>query len=278
MASSPQRPSFFRRLAAGAWHVPHALVVFVRTPSLWPLGLPAGLVAGLLAHLGVVAGAFLVPRVEPLVTPAPGSAAPALDIAFTLTLWLGGLGSGALLGFACGLCLVAPLLDLLPGRRDLEETSGALPGRGRRMLQSARGSFTLLAVSALVVPASLAPLTGPFLGALLAAASLGARGMAAALVRRGLGMRARLAWFRAWLPETTGLGLAALVVLLLPGANFVLAPMLWIGGAELVHEIGELTSPRDDGGDEARLLPEAGSDDGVAESNDAAPGSPEATS
>jgi uncharacterized protein involved in cysteine biosynthesis len=102
-----------------------------------------------------------------------------------------------------------------------------------------KGSLLLLAVSALTIPASLAPLTGPFLGVVLAGGLLGARGMASALVRRGLGLRARLGWFRTWLPETTGFGFAALVVLLVPGLNFLLAPALWIGGTDLVSEITE---------------------------------------
>jgi len=241
MAPLPRRPAFVRRLAAGAWHLPHALMVFVRTPSYWGLGLPAALLAGFFVYLGAVGGAFLVPKVEPFLAPASGSVAPWLDIAFTLTLWLGGLGSGALLGFACGLALVAPLLDLLSRRRDAGVPPEHLPGRRRLVLESMRGSLVLLGISALAIPASLAPLTGPFLGVVLAAALLGARGMASALVRRGLGFRARLAWFRTWLTETAGLGFAALVVLLVPGLNLLLAPALWIGGTDLVRDIDEWT-------------------------------------
>lgn len=239
MASSLSRPSMLRRLAAGAWHVPHGLIVFVRNPGLWTLGFPAALVTGVFIHLGVVAGSFVIPWVEPIATPAAGAVAPGLDIAFTLTLWLGGLGSGALLGFALGLVLVFPLLDQMASRREPGLETGGPVRPGRRLVESAKGSLLLLAVSALVVPASLAPLTGPFLGAVIAASLLGARGMGSALVRRGLGFGARLAWFRAWLTETAGLGLAALVVLLVPGLNLLLAPILWIGGTDLVREIEE---------------------------------------
>jgi uncharacterized protein involved in cysteine biosynthesis len=239
------RPGLLRRLGAGAWHVFSGFWFLVRHPDLWPLAaLPA-----LLALLGIVGGlmlgAYSLRFLETAVLPAPGRLPALLSLFLLLALWVGTLGSGALLGLGLALLLSAPVLDRL-SRRVEEKVRVVLPdGRGWKweMAQSVRATLYFLVSVPLVLLLSLIPLVGSAIGLLWAAHALSVQETDMALARRGLDFRGRLRWHRRYLAESLGFGAAGLIFLL--PASFVLGPVLVVGATLMVLEIDEDLVPPD---------------------------------
>jgi uncharacterized protein involved in cysteine biosynthesis len=107
------------------------------------------------------------------------------------------------------------------------------------LLQSFKGALYFLGAAPGVLLLSLIPLVGPPLGILWGAHALALQQTDVPLARRGMGFSARRAWHRRWRAESLGFGLAGLVTLLVPLANFLLAPALAVGGTLLVLELEE---------------------------------------
>jgi uncharacterized protein involved in cysteine biosynthesis len=233
----PDRPGLLRRLAAGAWHVPAGFVLLARHPRLWPLALLPVAAAFVLVMAGAVAGAFAVPRLQSLVLPEPGRGPEWLVLLAMIGLWVGTVCAGMAFGLAIALFLTAPLLDLLSARVE-GLLRGEVPGRSRgfgwEVLQALRGAVYFLAAAPLIFAVSLIPIAGPVLGAVWAGRALAFQLTDGPLTRRGLAFRDKRAWHRAWRAESQGFGLAGVVTLLVPLANFLLAPALAAGGTLLV--------------------------------------------
>jgi uncharacterized protein involved in cysteine biosynthesis len=231
------RPAaFLRRAAAGAWQVPAAFLFLVRRPRTWPAALmpavaaAAAMVAG--AALGAVLGAWLEPAfTERLATPR--WTVPALAFGFRVAAVLGGV----LLGFATALGLAAPLLDRLSRLVEADVRGQVLDrGAGLRweIAQSVRGAGYFLVRAPFIFAVGLVPFVGPPLSALWAAHALAFQNTDPALGRQGLGFEARRAWHRAHRAESLGLGLATLVLILVPCAGLLVAPALVTAGTRLV--------------------------------------------
>ena len=113
---SAARPAGWRRVAAGAWHVPAGFFFLLRSPPLWPLAaLPAALAIAL-STLGLGASWYYVPRVLIAFGPARETVCDFVSLAAAIILGLGALVTGAMLGLGLALLLTAPLLDLLSQR------------------------------------------------------------------------------------------------------------------------------------------------------------------
>jgi CysZ protein len=110
-------------------------------------------------------------------------------------------------------------------------------------LASFQGSLYFLAAAPGVFVLGLVPLAGPALATLCGAHALTVRLTAEPLGRRGLGFRARRAWYKDWRAESLGFGLAGLITLVVPVANLLLGPALTIGGTLLVRDLEALTPP-----------------------------------
>jgi uncharacterized protein involved in cysteine biosynthesis len=148
--------------------------------------------------------------------------------------------AGMAFGLAVALFLTAPLLDLLSARVE-SLLRGEAPSRSRGLgweaLQALKGAVYFLAAAPFVFVVSLVPIVGPVLGAVWAARALAFQLTDGPLTRRGLAFRDRRAWHRLWRAESQGFGLAGLVTLLVPLANFLLAPALVAGGTLLVMDL-----------------------------------------
>jgi CysZ protein len=242
VSDSLGRPGLLRRIAAGAWHVPGGLAFLLRRPRLWPLALlPAVLAAALLCG-GLVLALFALGPVESALAPAPGQAPEWLRFLLTLAIWLATLTAGIVLGFALALALAAPVLDQLSRRVEaliLGTVTDATRGLGWEAAQSLRSGLYFVLRAPGIFLLGLVPLAGPALAALWGAHALALQQTEGPLTRRGLDFRARRDWLREWRPESLGFGLAGLVVLLVPLANFCLAPALAVGATRLVLELDE---------------------------------------
>jgi CysZ protein len=245
----PRRPGFPRRAAAGAWHVPAGFAYLVRHPRLWPFAaLPAAL-ACLLVFLGAVLGVFLGRWVETALSPAPGRVPVWLDLLLSLLLWTAAVGAGIFLGLGIALLLAAPLLDQLS--RQVEAQAGGTGGESGRGLrweigQSLRGALYFLVAAPGVFVLGFIPVVGPLLSVMWGARAVAFQMTDPALTRRGLSFREKRRWHREWLPESQGFGLAGMLGLLVPFANFVLAPALVAGGTLLVlslEDVGRDAAP-----------------------------------
>jgi len=236
----PERPGLLRRLAAGAWHVPAGFALLARRPRLWPLALLPVAAVFVLVVAGAVAAAFAVPHLQALLLPEPGRGPEWLVLPAMLGLWVGTVCAGMAFGFAIALFLTAPLLDLLSARVETL-VRGEAPSGSRGLvweaLQALRGALYFLAAAPLVFLVSLIPIVGPALGAFWAARALAFQFTDGPLTRRGLAFRDRRAWHRLWRAESQGFGLAGVVTLLVPFANFLLAPALAAGGTLLVLDL-----------------------------------------
>ncbi len=241
-------PGRLRRAAAGAWHVPAGLVFLLRRPRLWPAALlPTAVGVGFVA-LGLALGFFFLNEVERAVAPAPGRLPGWLALLITLGLWLATLATGAVIGLALALLVAAPLLDRLSRRTEELSLGTAVdqaPGLAWELRQSFKGASWFVAAAPLVFLLGLVPLLGPLLQLGWGAAALAFQQTDSALARRGLDFGARRAWHSQWRWESLGFGLAGLVALLVPFANFFLAPGLAVGGTRLVIEIEELAGARE---------------------------------
>jgi CysZ protein len=235
-------PGLLRRAAAGAWHVPAAFAFLFQHPRLLPLAALPALLAGACVTGGLIVGVYAGSRVEAVFGPAPGRYPDVIAGFLAATTWMATLTACLALGLAAALLLAAPALDLLSRHAEMAERGQSVElSRGLRweVAQSLRSALYFLAAAPLVFLIGLVPFVGPPLAALWAARALSFQLTEPTLVRRGLGFRERREWHRRWRPESMGYGLVALLVLLVPCANFVLVPALVVGGTRLVLELPE---------------------------------------
>jgi CysZ protein len=172
--------------------------------------------------------------------PGPERLPTFVNLILTLALGVGTLIAGALIGLALALLLAAPVLERLSRRveaRARGEVVAANASLHWEVAQSLKGSLYFLIAAPGVLLLSLIPLLGPVLGALWGAHALAFQQTDMALGRRGLSFAARRAWHRRFRAESLGFGLMALLVLVVPFANVLLAPVLTVGGTLLVLEL-----------------------------------------
>jgi len=233
------RPGVVRRAAAGAWHVPSGFWFLVRHPSLWPTAALPVLVALACLSSGLVLGAFTVQQLEVHVLPGR-QLGGVWGFVVTIAVWIGVLGAGMALGLAVALLLASPLLDRL-SRLTERKVQNRLGDRslGLRweIAQALRGSLYLLLRAPFIFLLGLIPLLGPGLGMLWGAHSLALQQTDMALTRRGFEFARRRAWHRRYRAESMGFGLAGLLLLVVPLADFLIAPVLAVGATLLVMEI-----------------------------------------
>jgi CysZ protein len=255
LAAAPPRPGFVRRVAAGAWHVPAGFGFLLRRPALWPLAiLPVVLVVVCLAA-GFLLAVYSVGYLERTIVPGPGKVSALTGVLLTLLIYIGAVGSGLVLGLAVALLLSAPALEQLSRRVDAivrGEPVDHDKGLKWELLQSFRGTFFFLLAAPGVFLLNLVPVAGPPLAIAWGSYALAFQQTDAALARRGLDFADRRAWHRYWKLESFGFGFAGLVTLVVPFANFLIAPALAVGGTLLVLELeDQLVVP-----DIERLSPE----------------------
>ena len=118
-------------------------------------------------------------------------------------------------------------------------------GLGWEIVQSFRGTLFFLIAAPGVFILSLIPIVGPPLGLLWGSYALAFQQTDSALARRGLNFAERRAWHRYWKLECLGFGLAGLVTLVVPLANFLVGPALAVGGTLLVLELEDQLIPPD---------------------------------
>jgi CysZ protein len=240
-------PGKLRRAAAGAWHIAAGFWFLLRNPSLWPLAaLPTALAVVFLVG-GALAAAYSFRWVAGWVLPGADRVPAFLNLVLTLALGLGTLVAGALIGLAVALLLSAPILERLSRRveaRARGQLSATDTGLRWEIAQSLKGSLYFLAAAPGVLLLSLIPLVGPVLGAVWGAHALAFQQTDMALGRRGLSFGARRAWHKKFRAESLGFGLMALLALVVPFANLLLAPVLTVAGTLLVLEL------EDDGRDQ----------------------------
>jgi CysZ protein len=243
-ALGPARPpgSVVRRAAAGAWHVIAGFTFLLKRPRLWPLAALPALTAAVCIFGGVFLGLFAIPWLEQSLLPGGGKVTGLGSLVLTLAVWVGALVAGAVTGLAVAMLLAAPILELLSRkvesyvRVDVLEPEG---GWKWELAQSFKGSLYFVGAAPGVLLLSLIPVIGPPLGMLWGAHALALQQTDVPLARRGMGFGARRAWHRKWRPESLGFGLLGLVTLIIPLANFLLAPALAVGGTLLVLELEE---------------------------------------
>jgi len=238
---APARPGFLRRVAAGAWHVPAGFVFLLRHPSLWPLAaLPAALTAVLLVA-GLVLTWYFVPRIEDALAPSAARVGDLLALVGSVALGLMTLATGALLGFALGLALAGPVLDRLSERTERLVGGNLPPAPGRGLRFEAVQSLQTALFFAVAVPLAfligLVPIAGPPLATAWGGFAVGFQLTDGPLARHGMAFKEKLEWHRRWRPESLGFGLVGLLALLVPLANFLMAPALVVGATRLVLEL-----------------------------------------
>ncbi len=236
-------PNWPRRMAAGAWHVLAGIGFLVRHPRMWPLAALPAILAVLFWFLGLALGLFVAPRVDPYLVPRtlPGI----LRFPLTWLLWIGLAAAGMVVGLALALVISAPILERI-SRKVEQVVRGRVIERSRgtrwEILQSVRGALFFLAAALVALPVPLIPVIGPFLAALWASQALALQQTEAPLTRRGLDFFDRRQWHRQLRPESLGLGLAGIVLFLVPFASFLLAPALSIAGTLFVLEMEDETA------------------------------------
>jgi CysZ protein len=240
LPASRNPPGLARRAAAGAWHVPAGFAYLARNPGLWPASLLPAALAAVCLFLGMAGGLFAITRLEPALLPAPGRVPDVVGFLLMLALWFGGAAAGLLVGLAVALLVAAPALERLSRLVETRVTGRAAESRSAlswELLNAFKGALYFLGAAPLVFLLSLVPFVGPLLGALWGAYALAFQHTDAPLARRGLGFQARRAWHHRWRAESLGFGLAGLVTLVVPIANFLLAPALTVGATLLVLEL-----------------------------------------
>jgi len=244
---STPRPGALRRGGAGAWHVFSGFWYLLRHPPLWPLAVLPTLLAAVCVIGGLFLGAYSMRWLEGMLLPAPGRLSAGLGVVLMLALGVGAVGAGVILGLAVALLLSAPILERM-SRRVEEQVRGQVPnGSGWRfeLAQSFKSALYFLAAAPVMILLSVVPVVGPVLGIVWGAHALALQQEELPLARRGLDFGARLRWHRRFLAESLGFGLAGLVLLVVPCANFLLAPALTVGGTLMVLELDEDLSPPD---------------------------------
>ena len=234
------RPGIPRRAAAGAWQVPAGFVFLLKNPRLWPLAALPALVAVLLVGTGAFAGLLLVPRVDAVIGPAPGSWPEWLALPMSVLLGVATVGAGAFLGLGLAFALAAPLLDEL-SRRVEARARGTVESASRGMrfeiLESLRGALYFLVAAPGVFLLGFVPFVGPLLSLLWGSRAVAFQMTDPALTRRGLRFADKRRWHREWRAETLGFGLAGMLGLIVPLANLLIAPALVTGGTLLVLDL-----------------------------------------
>jgi CysZ protein len=242
-----ERPGALRRLGAGAWHVLAGFGFLIRRPRLWPLAVLPALLAVFCLVGGVMLAWYSVGWVEDKVLPSQGRLSP-LNFLLTITMYVGTLAAGLVLGLAVALLLSAPALEALSSRVDAMVRGGAVDrSRGWRweMAQAFRGTLFFLVAAPGVFLLTLIPVIGPPLAVLWGSYALAFQQTDAALSRRGLDFAARRDWHRYWKLESMGFGAAGLITLVVPLANFLVGPALAVGGTLLVLELEDQLIPPD---------------------------------
>ncbi|HET8646903.1 MAG TPA: EI24 domain-containing protein [Vicinamibacteria bacterium] len=241
------RPGVLRRAGAGAWHMFSGFWFLFRRPQLWPLAALPTVLAAVCVTGGLLLGAYSMRWLEGAVLPAPGRISAGLSVLLYLALWVGTLAAGVILGLAVTLLLTAPILERMSRRVEEEVRVVAAASGGWRweLAQSFKAGLYFLAAAPVLLLMSLVPVVGPLLGLTWGAHALAMQLAELPLARRGLDFRARLRWHRRFLAESIGFGTAGLVLLLVPCANFVLAPALAVGGTLMVLELEEDLVPAD---------------------------------
>jgi CysZ protein len=243
-ALGPARPpgSVVRRAAAGAWHVIAGFAFLLKRPRLWPLAALPALTAAVCIFGGVFLGLFAIPWLEQSLLPGGGKVTGLGSLVLTLAVWVGALVAGAVTGLAIAMLLAAPILELLSRKVEAYVRVDVLEPEGGwkwELAQSFKGSLYFVGAAPGVLLLSLIPVIGPPLGMLWGAHALALQQTDVPLARRGMGFSSRRAWHRKWRPESLGFGLLGLVTLIIPLANFLLAPALAVGGTLLVLELEE---------------------------------------
>jgi CysZ protein len=237
------RPGVLRRLAEGAWHVPAGFAFLFRNPRLLVLAFVPMVLAVVFLIGGLLLGIVIGPEVNARLAPPPEQVLPGLVLLASLLLWIGTVGACVALGFGVALVLAAPVLDVL-SRRVEARVRGQAPEEERGMsfaiAQSLRGAFYFLAANAGIFVLALVPILGPALAVLWGGRALSFQFTDFTLSRRGLAFREKRVWHRQWLPESEGFGLAGMVTLFVPLANFLVAPALVVGATLLVLELEDL--------------------------------------
>lgn len=239
-------PSLPRRLIAGAWHAPAGALFLLRRPRLWPLAVLPTLLAGGLVLTGLVAAAFAAPTAEEWLLPGHRQFSIGVEFALRLSLWLALLAGGAVSGVALALLVAAPVLDRLSRQVERLERGQVVDlGRGLRweVAESIKGALRFVLAAPFVFLIGLVPFVGAPLALLWAGHAAAWQQTENALGRRGMGYTDRRLWHGRYRAETLGFGVAAVLPLLVPLLNVVLAPFvvpaLTIGGTRLVLELEE---------------------------------------
>ena len=233
------RPGAIARAVAGAWHVAAAIAFLARTPAVRLPALACAVVTFMFLSAGAASGIYLLQYVENVVIPAPGAVGETLGVLVPFLLGLGALGSGTFIGLALALLVCTPLLLKVSVAAERAVMGDAARGTEGDAAQAFKTSALLLVGAAPVLLLSMLPLVGPFLASLLAAALLAVQQTDVPLARRGLDFAQRIAWHRRYLPESLGFGAAALVLLLVPCAGFLVTSALAAGGTFVVLEFEE---------------------------------------
>jgi CysZ protein len=242
-----ERPGALRRAGAGAWHVLAGFGFLMRRPSLWPLAALPALIAVVCLIGGVLLAVYSVDWIESRVLPAQNRLTT-LSFLLTITMYVGTLVAGLVLGLAVALLLSAPALEALSSRVDALVRGGTVDrSRGWKweMLQAFRGTLFFLAAAPGVFLLTLIPVVGPPLALLWGSYALAFQQTDSALARRGLNFAERRNWHRYWKLECMGFGLAGLVTLVVPLAGFLVGPALAVGGTLLVLELEDQLIPPD---------------------------------
>jgi uncharacterized protein involved in cysteine biosynthesis len=232
--------SLVRRLAAGAWHVPSGFVFLAKRPKLWTLALLPTLLAAAFVSGGLLLGLYAAPSVETALTPQGGYQPGWFAALFAVSAWTATLTAALALGLAAALLLAAPVLDVLSRQTErLARGVAEDASRGLRweVTEALRAALYFLAAAPGVLLLGLIPLVGPPLATLWAGRALSFQLTDPALGRSGLDFPGRRRWHRVYWAESLGFGLTALLVVLVPCANFVLVPALVVGATLLVLEL-----------------------------------------
>jgi uncharacterized protein involved in cysteine biosynthesis len=218
----------------------------IRRPSLWPLAILPAVLAAVCLIGGLLGALYSVGWVERLLPPQ-GQMTVAGFI-MTITIYVGTIAAGLVLGLAVALLLSAPILERLSRRVD-ELVRGEKIDRSKglrwELAQAFRGTLYFVAAAPAVVLLDLIPIVGPPLALLWGSYALAFQQTDAALARRGMDFAERRAWHRYWKLECLGFGLAGIVTLIVPLANFLVGPALAVGGTLLVLELEDQLIPPD---------------------------------
>ncbi len=242
-----ERPGSLRRAGAGAWHVLAGFGFLIRRPMLWPLAILPALIAMVCLAGGVLLAVYSVGWIENAVFPA-GNRLTVMGFLLTITMYVGTVIAGLVLGLAVALLLSAPALEALSSRVDAMVRGGTVDrSRGWKweMAQAFRGTLYFVVAAPGVFLLTLIPVVGPPLAILWGSYALAFQQTDAALARRGMSFSERRAWHAFWKPESMGFGLAGLITLVVPFANFLVGPALAVGGTLLVLELEDQLIPPD---------------------------------